>query len=201
MLLLLGLSLWGCQPKNDNYIEDLDLVVTDYDKNANFSSKKTYAVSDSIVKLFTADYDSPTGDTMPEFVDPTLASQIIAKIDANMSARGYNKVAKNANPDLTILVSAMQTTNVYYYYDYYYWAWYYPYYWYYPYTVVPVSTSESGTLMMQMVSNADVNPDKRVPVIWLGILNGLLEGSSSSIASRVASSIDQAFVQSPYIKH
>jgi hypothetical protein len=40
-----------------------------------------------------------------------------------------------------------------------------------------------------------------VPVIWSCILNGLAEGGTSSIAPRVQKGIDNAFVQSPYLKH
>jgi hypothetical protein len=38
-----------------------------------------------------------------------------------------------------------------------------------------------------------------IPVVWSSILNGLLEGSTSQISTRISSSIDQAFDQSPYL--
>ena len=203
LLILLASSLWlcGCYPKEDLYISDLDLVLTKYDTEANFKTKKTYSVPDSIIKLFTADWDDNNGDNLPDFVNMTTAAAIIARVDANMAAYGYSKVADHQDADVTILLSVMESTSVYYYYDYYYWSWYYPYYWYYPYSVVPYSTSTSGTLMMMMMSNKEVNDADRVPVIWTGIINGILDGSGSSMTTRVNNSIDQAFVQSTYLKH
>ena len=38
-----------------------------------------------------------------------------------------------------------------------------------------------------------------VPVVWSSILNGLLEGGTSEINSRIKKSVDQAFDQSPYL--
>jgi hypothetical protein len=203
LLILLASCLWlcGCYPKEDIYISDLDLVVTKYDPKASFSTKKTYAVPDSIVKLFTADWNDQDGNNMPDFLNDAAARQIIARVDANMTAYGYSKVTKNQSPDVTILLSVMESTNVYYSYDYYYWSWYYPYYWYYPYSVVPYSTSTSGTLLMMMMSNKEVNEADRVPVIWTGVINGILDGSGSSMTTRVNNSIDQAYKQSTYLKH
>ena len=37
------------------------------------------------------------------------------------------------------------------------------------------------------------------PVLWVAGINGLLEGSTSSIVTRITNSIDQAFDQSPYL--
>jgi hypothetical protein len=203
LAILLTSCLWlcGCYPKEDLYISDLDLVVTKYDANSDFAAKKTYAIPDSIVKLFTSDYSDNNGDNLPDFVNKTTAAAIIARVDANMAAYGYSKVTKSESPDLTILLSVMESTSVYYYYDYYYWSWYYPYYWYYPYSVVPYSTSTSGTLLMMMMSNKEVNDADRVPVIWTGVINGILDGSGASMNSRVNTSIDQAFKQSTYLKH
>lgn len=197
--IVLFLSLYGCRPFDDVYSDDTDLVVTDYDKDTDFGTKKTYALSDSIIKLFTADFSN--GDSVPDFVGPSASVPIIAKVNANMVALGYTKVSDPKTADVTVLLSVMQSTQVYYYYDYYYWDWYYPYYWYYPFPVTSVSTVKSGTLMMQMLSNKDVNSDKRARIIWLGLVNGLLEGSTQEISNRVSKSIDQAFTQSPYLKH
>jgi hypothetical protein len=201
ILLVSCLWLWGCYPKEDLYISDLDLVLSKYDAKADFKTKKTYAIPDSIVKLFTSDYTDADGNHLPDFVNKSTAAMIIARVDANMTAYGYSKVTKAENPDVTILLSVMESTSVYYYYDYYYWSWYYPYYWYYPYSVVPYSTSTSGTLLMMMMSNKEVNDADRVPVIWTGVINGILDGSGSSMTTRVTTSIDQVFKQSLYLKH
>jgi hypothetical protein len=38
------------------------------------------------------------------------------------------------------------------------------------------------------------------PILWLGVVNGMLNGGSSSFAGRAKKSVDQAFKQSPILK-
>src|SRR6478609_5690388 len=96
-LLFVAASFWGCRPDGPEYIDDLDLVVTNYNKSTAFNSKNTYALSNSIVKLFTRDFSDPDGNNLPDFVNPTVAASIIAQVDGNMAALGYTKVAASAN--------------------------------------------------------------------------------------------------------
>ena len=42
--------------------------------------------------------------------------------------------------------------------------------------------------------------NRRVNLQWGGAINGLLEGSSSNISTRITQNIDQAFKQSPYLR-
>ncbi len=41
--------------------------------------------------------------------------------------------------------------------------------------------------------------DGKVNVVWTGIADGLLQGSSSFILNRLDKQINQCFVQSPYL--
>ena len=50
--------LSGCYPEGAEYVEELDLVLTNYDDSYDFSSKTTYAMPDSIIKI--------TGDVFNE---------------------------------------------------------------------------------------------------------------------------------------
>jgi hypothetical protein len=122
-----------------------------------------------------------------------------------MLDRGYREVDKSANPDLIILPAVFQTDNLFYYYDWWYWSWYYPgwipgwgwyYPGYYPPTVVNIRT---GSLMLQMTDPNNLSATEKIPVIWSGVINGLLEGNVDQVGSRIAKTIDQAFDQSPYI--
>ena len=200
-MLLLGILLSGCYPKDELYIEDLDLVLTNYDKNTNFSSNKTYAISDSVVKLFSSDYTDPDGNGKPDFLKQSAANIIISKVNSNMAAYGYTRVNQNQNPDVTVLVTCFESTYVYYTYDYYYWGWYYPYYWYYPYPTSMYSSQSTGTIMMMMLDNGELNDADMVPAVWTAVLNGLLDASHSGMSARVNVGIDQAFSQSTYLKH
>ncbi len=42
--------------------------------------------------------------------------------------------------------------------------------------------------------------DEQIPSIWLGVINGLLDGSQQSTANRISQGIDQMFNQSPYLQ-
>lgn len=186
----------ACRPGGAEYIDELDLVMTNYSKEANFSNKKTYARPDSIVEISSAD------ETLKkEYINQATANTIISRLDKNMAENGWQKVATNANPDVYVQISAMQTTTIYYYYSSWYWG--YPYYggWYYPGYYPPyASTTTTGSALFQMADVKDTTADGRLPIIWTGVINGMLNGSSSSFASRCNKSVDQLFKQSPSLK-
>jgi hypothetical protein len=191
-----GLLLWGCYPDGPANTEDLDVVITHHNPDYNFVAKGTYAMPDKIVKI-TGNLQE--GDA-PVYIPDVTATQILARIDNNMLALGWQKVALNANPkpDLLLTPASWETTTVYYYYDYWYWWYggYYPYWGYYP----PVSYSSytTGTLLMTLIDPLDVGANG-IPIReWTGAINGILTGSYA--AGRVNPLIDQAFEQSSYLK-
>jgi len=124
----------------------------------------------------------------------------------------------DVNPaEVVITVTAMSSEHeVYTWYPYWGWYWGYGSYpikstetddvvsaigYYYPW--LPYSTYysyQSGSVLMEMVDAARVDPDvEAIPVIWAGIVNGVLEGSQSGIKNRLSTGIDQCFNQSPYL--
>ena len=58
----------GCYPKGAEYNEELDIVYTNYNPDFNFSSKMTYALPDSIIKISGDNFLDPDGNGKPEFV-------------------------------------------------------------------------------------------------------------------------------------
>jgi hypothetical protein len=201
--------LAGCYPQGAEYTDELDLVYTNYASDSNFSARKTYAIPDSVLKISGEQVTVPDSTFRPEFLSADYSNPILAAINQNMTTYGWTRVNKFSKPDVILLVSAMTTTNIYYYYDWSYWGWYYPGYypgwgWYYPGYYYPayVTGYRSGSVFIQMVdSKATEITTDNVTVLWSCILNGLAEGSTSSITSRLATSINQAFTQSPYLKH
>ena len=198
----------GCYPKGAEFIDDLDLVYTNYSSNFDFNSKQTYAIPDSVIKITGDIFSDPDGDHKPSFLSASSAAVILDQINQNMTNAGWSRVNKNNNPDVILLVSSITTTNIYYYYDWWYWGWYYPGFypgwgWYYPGYYPPYVTGyRSGSVLVQMVdAKATAAGVESVPVVWTCILNGLAEGGTSSIAPRVQKGIDKAFAQSPYLKH
>jgi hypothetical protein len=197
----------SCYPKGAEYTEELDLVATNYDQSYDFKSKHTYAIPDSVIKITGDAFEDPDGNGKPDFVASSYSIAIINQIKQDMQANGWTLVNKNNNPDVILLAAAMTTTNIYYYYDWSYWGWYYPGFypgwgWYYPGYYPPYVTGyRSGSVLIQMTNNVP-HPvaGENISVVWNAILNGLAEGSTASITTRIQSGINQAFAQSPYLK-
>jgi len=201
--------LAGCYPKGAEYAEELDLVYTNYDNTFSFSSKHTYALSDSVIKITGENFQGQGGISKPDFEASSFSVPIVQAIDQNMTSYGWTKVNKNSNPDVIMLASTTTTLNLFYYYDWGYWGWYYPGWypgwgWYYPYYPYPSVTGyRSGSVFIQMVDDAQrrAGDTAKIPVRWSAIINGLAEGSNANITTRIQSTIAQAYQQSPYLKH
>ncbi len=192
----------GCRPGGAEYISDLDVVGTAYTKDIDFSSRKTYAMWDTIVKVSSEQIDDPDANNKPDYVPASSANVVTSQIDQQMKALGWTKVGRNQDPDVYIQNAAMTNTYVYYYYSYWYYGYYYPYGgWYYPGYYPPTySSTTTGSLLMMMIDGREMSPSGSRPVLWVGVINGLMEGSSTSFNSRVATNVGQAFKQSPILK-
>jgi len=196
-LILLGLCIMlaGCYPYSTAYVEELDLVLTDYDAAYTFKVNKNYAMPDSIVKV--------TGNRVegepPICVKEPYSSLILNRIESNMTALGYTRVDDLLDADLVLFPSALETTYQQYYYDYYYyWGWYYPYYgWYYPYQTV--TTYTTGTLLMNLVAAGQTSASGNLHIVWTGLINGILDYYGSDGDARLTLAIDQSFSQSDYL--
>ena len=200
--------LLGCYPQGADYIDELDLVITNYDASTDFATKKTYSIPDSVIKITGENFSDPDGNGKPQFVKATYSAVILSQIKKDMELLGWTLVDKRDDPDVVMLVSTTTTTNLYYYYDWGYWGWYYPGYypgwgWYYGgYYYPPYITGyRSGSVFIQMVDNANVEEGANIPVLWSCIINGLAEGSTADITYRTQLNIDKAFSQSDYLKH
>jgi hypothetical protein len=188
MLLFLStaLVLNSCYPGEELTAEDTDIVATFYDKEADFSTKLTYAIKDSVIRL---DED---GNPIYNETGP-YDQQALNRIEDNMVAAGFTEVADPADADVIVFTFASQTTWVSggCYSSWY--SWYYPYYGY----CYPVYyTYEAGTLGIVMI-DADATEQKNA--LWVAAINGILEDTSAGIAERINQNIDQAFIQSPYL--
>jgi len=204
LLMIATVPSCNLYPDDDTRVEDLDIVLTHYDKENDFSLNHTYSLVDEVVEV-----DDDTTNPPDAVANSSL---ILQQIDANMQALGYEKVADSANPDVRLVATASDQTYwfYYYYYDYWYWygGWYgwggwwgYPCCYYYPPSYPVVESYTTGTLAIQMAQTRGVTPGDTVRMVWTGIVNGLLnEDTQSNLKVRIKSSIDEAFAQSPYLK-
>src|SRR5215467_12236058 len=82
----------GCYPKGAEFIDDLDLVYTNYSSGFDFSSKTTYAIPDSVIKITGDIFNDPDGDLKPTFLSSASAAAILDKINQNMTDNGWSRV-------------------------------------------------------------------------------------------------------------
>jgi Domain of unknown function (DUF4136) len=193
---VVGVFLVGCYPAGPEFVEDLDVVYSTYDQEYDFKSQGTYSMPDQIV----TDVKIDNGDTTYVYMKKIYADPILAAIDQNMEKLGWDKIDIENGPDVLVTPSVMSSTT--YYYSYWYNWWYGGYYggywgWYYP-PYYTVSSYTTGSLIITM---ADPNVESVInqsPAVWVSAANGLVTGYND--VDRVVTAINQAFVQSPYLK-
>ncbi len=216
-----AVSLFACHPVGIDDASETDMVVTRKAKDYDYSKNRSYDMSDTIADLCAVDpskFPNPDGGAAGERPTPnldcnelnhTFDTQILAEIKRNFEALGYVPVDKDAGEkaDVILLVGAISANN-WVAYTYYPW-WYYPYYpyyygWgiYYPYyPATSVVNYPTGSLVMDLVSVKEADPEQqRTPSIWTGAIAGLLAQGDTSAATRINTTIDQAFAQSAYLK-
>lgn len=188
----------GCYPDQPERVEEYDVAYTNYSTEFDFGPARTYSLPDRVVLIDDENFDD--GEE-PEYLDDLFSSTILDGIRGNMNSIGWTEVSEDASPEIVILPSAFDQTFLYYY-DIGYWDWYYPGFfpgwgWYYPYSPGYVSGYTTGTVLVQMTIPSEAE-GQEVPVIWVGALNGLLEGSDRNISERISTNLDQAFSQPPF---
>lgn len=181
----IGLILVSCYPGDSLTPAETDVIATFYNPNADFSTKMTYAIPDSVARV--------DGDGNPINDPGPFDQQILNRIKANLDQLGYSEQQNPANAD--VLVVAFITTTTWASGGCYSWwyGWWYPYPgWCYP----VVYTYRTGTLLFAMT-----DPQNQVSndALWVAGINGILEDASSGISTRLNNNIDQAFTQSPYL--
>jgi hypothetical protein len=211
-LLLLGsavlAALGGCHPDEPTNVSQLDVVATAHDDTVNYAAIQTYVMPDSVVAV--APPESIL-TTLP--FDHTYDQLILDGVAAKMAALGYTRLttydpANAPSVVVTVRGIAVRNTDIYVSYPWWgYWGWYgwpccYGPGWGVGYPVVTASQYDVGTIAIDMwdVRRAN-NTAMTVPAIWVAVLRGLLEGSSSDAPARIQQAIDRAFAQSPYLGH
>jgi len=188
----LGLLLGGCQPvpSAEELNENL-IVETDYDATVNFAGFTTYTLTLDTLGLIS----NSTNDTLQL---GSYASDVTAKIKANMDARGYTYVDKNQDPDLGFVAFIVNDFSVYQTISYpSYGGGYYSSYYGYYYPRVNTYASNSTNLILQLVDLNTKTPQNQFKLIWRGFIGDL--ASSVDPYQKSVEAVDQAFVQSAII--
>ncbi len=189
LLLLLFASisflLISCYPGKTLTPADTDVIATFFDPDADFSTKMSYSMPDSIIYI--------DGAGNPVINPSPYDQQILNGTENNLQQMGFTEEANPTNADVHVVVFATTTTWVSGDCYSWWWGWWYPYPgWCYP----VVYTYQTGTILITMT---DPQNQGSSDALWIAGLNGILEDTSSGISTRINNNIDQAFKQSPYL--
>ena len=205
ILLIPALALLAVACHKEPYIDSDNeyLVYTSPGKDATFASFTTFDLADSLLVIGQS--------AKPEYSQSQNALALIQAVRTNMENAGYIYTPDNPDADLGIQMTYVIKTDRYvqYYNDPYWWL-NYPGYWspgywgnyvgfYYPYPVT--YTYSTNALMVDM---ADLTTPKTgteaLEVVWSVYIGGPAGSSVASDVEVMKNAIDQAFVQSPYLK-
>jgi hypothetical protein len=205
ILLIPALALLAVACHKEPYIDSDNeyLVYTSPGKDVTFASFTTFDLADSLLVIGQS--------AKPEYSQSQNAIALIQAVRTNMENAGYIYTPDNPDADLGIQMTYVIKTDRYvqYYNDPYWWL-NYPGYWspgywgnyvgfYYPYPVT--YTYSTNALMVDM---ADLTTPKTgteaLKVVWSVYIGGPAGSSVASDVEVMKNAIDQAFVQSPYLK-
>jgi hypothetical protein len=203
LFLALSVSLLfaSCAREGPVYIDELDLVYTNFSPYFNFQEQRTYYIPDSIVFI---EENLPPGE-LPEMVNPLFADRILQRMRSNLNRRGWTQSNDYLTADMILFPAANKTVVTNYWYNWGMWGWGFPGWgggwgWGYPGFFPPtVTTHRTGTLFVQFAYPGDIDADGYMPVMWTMIVDGMFEGSTASILNRLDRNVDQGFTQSPYL--
>ena len=203
-----ALALLAIACHKEPYSQDSDgeyLVYTAPAKDVKFADFKTFDVADSVLVI---------GQTQkPYYSKSNNALALVQQYRINMEKRGFIYTPSNPEAQLGVQLTYVEKTErfVRYYSDPYWWLDYPGYWpsnywgnwtgWYYPY---PVSyTYTTNALITDIVDLTPVTTEdstKPLTIVWSAYIGGPASASISYDVQRMKESIDQAFVQSPYLK-
>ena len=205
ILLIPALALLAVACHKEPYIDSDNeyLVYTSPGKDATFASFTTFDLADSLLVIGQS--------AKPEYSQSQNALALIQAVRTNMENAGYIYTPDNPDADLGIQMTYVIKTDRYvqYYNDPYWWI-NYPGYWspgywgnyvgfYYPYPVT--YTYSTNALMVDMVDlTTPKTGTEALKVVWSLYLGGRAGSRVASDVAVIRKAIDQAFVQSPYLK-
>ena len=206
ILFISVLALLAVACHKEPYPQDNDdeyLVYTTPAKDANFTRFQTFDIADSLLIIGQS--------TKPEYSQSNNALAIIQEFRVNMENRGFIYTPSNPDADLGIQLTYMiKTERFVQYYDDPYWWIDYPGYWtpgiwgnwygfYYPRPMI--YTYSTNSLVADMVDlTSEEGAGKSLEIIWSAYIGGPAGPNANYNVQRFKAGIDQAFVQSPYIK-
>lgn len=198
---VLGLG-WSCQPEADSLrLLDQLVVSTHYQDNVTFGDYTTYSMSTDTIGFVSN--SNPNDTIIVQSSESTFPRTVLNKVESNLAGLGYSRVAANESPDLRINVYVVNDFNLFqqivypsFYYPSYY-GYGYGYGSYYAYPYVNTYSTNTGSLVVEILDLKNIRPDNTIRVIWSAYMGDVY--STINLLKQSEEAIDQAFVQSPYL--
>lgn len=195
-------ALTGCYPGSSRTLENTELVYTIYEDNFDFTTQKTYFLSEEVIAI-------DTTETIPESTRKAITDQIEVEMNKKGWTRVYDVDGEGIPTDaasVVVLASALTGTveGISYWPGYggWYGGWWgwggYPGYgW--GGVAIPYSY-DTGTIYIDMLDRSSYDDDlERIDLVWMAAMNGVLSSSGFDTNNRIDRVISQAFEQSPYL--
>lgn len=190
-VIALSAFMASCYPGGAEYTSDLDVTYTfilDNKYDWADKSKNVYFMPDTVM-------DASDPKDSPNAIGST--QEILAAVQSELNSYGFIQepdFSNALNTDFIVTVSVIRSNNYYYSYWGGYWGWYY-----YP-PVATVSNYKTASLTIEIINTSEIDTaSENMPGLWQGVSDGLFEGTNSSIEARAKASIEQMFIQSPYL--
>jgi hypothetical protein len=196
----------SCQKEPSS--QDIDneyLVYTAPSKDVDLSKYMTFDIADSVLVIGQSD--------KPYYSKSNNALALIQQYRINMEKRGFIYTPSEPSAQLGVQLTYVEKTErfVRYYSDPYWWLDYPGYWpsnywgnwtgWYYPYPVsYTYTTNALITDIVDLTPVVSADDSKPLTIVWSSYIGGPASASLSYDVQRMKESIDQAFVQSPYLK-
>jgi hypothetical protein len=221
LLMIVGgaLILLSSCYKDSVYVDQLDVTLTQYDPEFNYSSYSSFWMPDSVILKTNYMDDSEIAD----FYKPGGTSEsTLDLVRTKFTDRGYTFTDDSSTADFVAaptMLLVRETGAVYYppgwWYGYPGYGWGYPGYgWGYPgygWGHTSYYSYKEGSIVIEMIDGASYNaiqawlagtiedvPD--LTIRWLAVIDGYLSSNTEYNAERAERGINEAFEQSPYIK-
>ena len=198
------LALLAAACHKEPYPQDGDaeyLVYTEPAKDVNFADFQTFNIPDSLLVIGQSE--------KPQYSQSNNALALIQAYRTNMEKAGYIYTPSNPDADLGIQLTYIIKTERYIQYyntDPYWWLDYPGYWpsgywgnwygWYYPY---PVSYTYTTNAFVAEIVDLNTEEGKPLKIVWSCYIGGPAGYSTQDDVNRMKNSVDQAFVQSPYL--
>jgi hypothetical protein len=196
--LLLGTA---CQSADELSTQLPGAVLTTVYNGPALAAARTFALPDTVIDL-------PANSAT---IGHESAAAIVTRVRSHLLRLGWTDIGRSiiAKPDVIVLIAASERLQTGWAYADWYGAWgYLPYWgpavgstsaWGVPGGAIPFSFA-AGTVLVTMLDlrNQRSNVDD-IPLLWAAAVDGVITGPTSTL-DRALLGIDQAFVQSPYLR-